>query len=58
MVTEWPRLTNVRELRSSLGLVGYYKPFVKDFLKIASPLTNLLKKMTKFEWLDKCKESF
>jgi len=31
---------------------------VKDFSKIASPRTNLLKKITKFEWLDNCREAF
>ena len=46
------------EVKSFLGLVGYYRRFVKDFSKITSPLINLLTKMTKFEWADKCKEVF
>jgi len=41
-----------------LGLVGYYWRFVQDFLKIALPLTNLLRKTTKFEWNDKCETAF
>jgi len=57
-VVEWPRPTNMTEVRSFLGLVGYYRRFVKDFSKIAYPLTNLLKKTTKFEWLGKCEEAF
>jgi len=46
----WPRLTNVTEIRSFVGLVEYYHRFVKDCSKIPSALTNLLKKTTKFEW--------
>jgi len=46
------------EIRSYLGLAGYYRRFVKDFSKIASALTNLLKKTTKFEWTEKCEKAF
>jgi len=55
-IVEWPRPTNATEVRSSVGLAGYYRMFVKDFSKIASPLTNLLKKVVKFEWTNKCEE--
>jgi len=48
-IVEWPRPINVTEVRSFLHLVGYYRRFVKDFSKIVSPLTNLLKKTTEFE---------
>jgi len=57
-IMEWPRPTNVTEVRSFLGLAGYYRKFVKDFSKIASLLTNLLKKVVKFEWTNKCEEAF
>ena len=46
------------EIRSFLGLVGYYRRFVKDFSKIASALTNLLKKTAKFKWIEKCEKAF
>ena len=39
-------------------MAGYYRRFVKDFSRIATPLTNLLKKTTKFEWSNKCEEAF
>ena len=54
----WKLHRNVTEIRSFLGLVGYYRRFVKGFSIIASPLTKLLKKGVKFEWTDKCQNSF
>jgi len=53
-ILDWPRQTDVTKIRSFLGLVGYRRRFVKDFSKIASALTNLLKKTIKFEWPKKC----
>lgn len=42
VIKEWEVPTNVKELRSFLGLAGYYRRFVKDFSKIAAPLYNLI----------------
>ena len=39
-------------------MTGYYRNFCKNFSGIAVPLTNLLKKSTKFKWNDKCQDAF
>ncbi|XP_045479182.1 uncharacterized protein LOC123684075 [Harmonia axyridis] len=47
-----------KEIKSFLGLIGYYRKFIENFSAIAKPLTNLLKKNQKFEWTNKCQKSF
>ncbi|KAL0560512.1 hypothetical protein IC582_000917 [Cucumis melo] len=46
------------EIRSFLGLAGYYRRFVEDFSRIASPLTQLTRKGTPFVWSPACESSF
>ncbi|WVZ87915.1 LOW QUALITY PROTEIN: hypothetical protein U9M48_034490, partial [Paspalum notatum var. saurae] len=48
----------VIEIRSFLGLAGYYRRFIKDFSKIAKPMTSLTKKNAKFVWGPKCEDGF
>jgi hypothetical protein len=50
--------TNVTEVRSFIGLAGYYRRFVEGFLKIANPITKLQNKNKKFVWTEKCAEEF
>ncbi|WVZ71068.1 hypothetical protein U9M48_019694, partial [Paspalum notatum var. saurae] len=50
--------TSVTEIRSFLGLAGYYRRFIKDFSKIAKPMTALTRKNAKFAWSPKCEEAF
>ena len=57
-VQEWQRLTNVFEVRSFLGLAGYYRRFVEGFSRIAAPMTWLTRKGVKFEWNEKCENAF
>ncbi|XP_055959732.1 uncharacterized protein LOC126656815 [Mercurialis annua] len=57
-VMDWQRPRSVTEIRSFLGLAGYYRRFVQDFSRISAPLTKLTQKGVKFEWTDKCEASF
>ena len=58
VIKKWPTPTNVTKLRSFLGLANYYRRFIKDFSKIAAPMTELLKKDIKFEWRKAQEEAF
>ena len=49
---------NVTEVRSFLGLAGYYRRFVEGFSMIASPLMKLTRKRAKFEWTDESEQAF
>ena len=53
-VIKWKQPSNVSEIRSFLGLAGYYRRFIEGFSKIAAPLTKLTQKNIKFMWDDKC----
>ncbi|WVZ58663.1 hypothetical protein U9M48_008906 [Paspalum notatum var. saurae] len=52
------RPETVTEIQSFLGLAGYYRCFIKDFSKIAKPMTSLTKKNAKFVWGPKCEDGF
>jgi hypothetical protein len=54
----WPVPQNVKQLRSFLGLAGYYRKFVKHFGIINQPLTNLLKKHTLYIWTEDHEQAF
>jgi hypothetical protein len=49
-VMDWKPPTTVRQIRSFLGLAGYYRRFIPDFSRIAKPMNKLLKKGVKYEW--------
>ena len=49
---------NPTDVKSFLGLVGYYTKFIRNFSKIAKPLTELTKKDIQIHWTDKTQLSF
>ena len=57
-VRDYPRPTNATEVRSFLGLVGYYRRFVRGFSTIANPLFNLERRATQFYWGEDCEAAF
>lgn len=57
-VTGFPVPKNPKNIKSFLGLVGYYRRFIKNFAGLAKPLTSLLKKGRKFIWDAECQEAF
>ena len=57
-VMSWERPKSVFEIRSFLGLVGYYRRFIEDFSRLAAPMTRLTRKEVKFEWNDLCEKAF
>ena len=57
-VKKWSEPKNVKGVQGFLGITGYYRRFIKDYAKIAMPLTNLLKKDTKWKFDQQCKDAF
>ena len=57
-VKDWPVPKNIGEVKSILGLAGYYRRFMQDFFKITEPLTRLSRKEEIFVWSKSCQEAF
>ena len=58
LLQEFPVPRTVKHVRSFLGLAGYYRRFVQDFEKIASPLNALTRKTSVFSWDSRCQQAF
>ena len=57
VIRNWPAPNNKSEVRSVLGLLGYYRKFIPNFAERAKPLSRLTRKNAKFVWDDACEES-
>jgi hypothetical protein len=57
-IMEWPTPKDVSDINSFMGLVGYYRRFIKGFSKIGCPIISLQKRGVKFTWTSECEERF
>ncbi|KZV17032.1 hypothetical protein F511_20831 [Dorcoceras hygrometricum] len=57
-VLNWERPRNVSEIRSFLGLAGYYRRFIEGFSSILKPMTQLTQKDKRFVWTEQCENAF
>jgi hypothetical protein len=57
-IMKWPIPKDVSDIRSFMGLEGYYRRFIKGFSKIGCPITALQKKGVEFKWAQECEERF
>jgi hypothetical protein len=57
-IIEWSVPKNVMEVRSFMGLAGYYRRFIAGFSRIAHPTTSLQRKEKKFQWTEECERRF
>ncbi|PNF43128.1 hypothetical protein B7P43_G18013 [Cryptotermes secundus] len=57
-VTDFPIPQSQKDIKSFLGLAGYYRKFIVDFSSFARPLTDLLKKENEWTWTEKEQTSF
>nr|GEZ32084.1 DNA-directed DNA polymerase [Tanacetum cinerariifolium] len=58
VILKLPHPTTVKGIRSFLGHAGFYRRFIKDFLKISRPMTHLLEKNSPFIFLNECIQAF
>ena len=57
-IMEWPVTKNAQEVRSFMGLAGYYRRFVEGLSKIEKPITTLQRKGVRYEWTEECDSAF
>ena len=57
-ILNYPAPTTRREVQRYLGMIGYYRRFIKDFSQLAAPLTDLTSSKKTFHWTEDCQEAF
>ena len=57
-IEKWSVPKDVTDVRSFMGITGYYRRFIEGFSRIMNPITSLEKKWKKFVWDKRCEESF
>ena len=54
IILDLPPPTTVKKLRETLGHTGYYIKFIKGYVEVTAQMEKLLKKDTKFQWIEEC----
>jgi len=57
-IFDWPAPSTIKEIRKFLGFCNFYRKFIKDYTKIASPINQLVKKNMKFIWTEEAQKAF
>ena len=57
-VLNWPTPVNKQEIQHFMGLVNYYRRFIKNCSEVSKPLSQLTEQNHPFKWTDQCQESF
>jgi len=57
-ISDWPAPSTIKETRKFLGFCNFYRKFIKDYAKIASPINQLVKKNMKFIWTEEAQKAF
>ena len=57
-ISEYPTPRTSKQVKQFLGLASYYRRFIPNFADLSEPLNDLTKKSNKFDWTDRCEESF
>ena len=58
MILDWPTSKEIKNIQKFLGLINYYKQFIKDFVSIARSLHNLVKKEQEWNQIDRQEKIF
>ena len=58
IIIKWEAPKTVKGVQGFLGFANFYRKFIKNFSQLVMPLTNLVKKDTKFDWSDATNETF
>ena len=57
-ISDWPTPSTIKETRKFLGFCNFYRKFIKDYAKIASPINQLVKKNMEFIWMEEAQKAF
>lgn len=57
-IESFPTPRGIKEVQRLIGLAGWYRRFIRNFAELTAPITELIKKGTKFKWNDECQKAF